>query len=108
VAAWRRLEGLRAEHRAETAGYDAILMPTTGNLPPVVDRLLADPAHFTEENLLTLRNTRVANLMDLCALTLPTGIPSCGLSVMAPAGAEARLLRLGRAIERALGQQPAG
>jgi aspartyl-tRNA(Asn)/glutamyl-tRNA(Gln) amidotransferase subunit A len=40
--------------------------------------------------------------MGLCALTLPTGEPSCGISLMAPAGQEERLLRLGAAAERAL------
>ena len=55
------------------------------NLPPNVERLLADPAYFAAENLLTLRNTRIANMLGLCALTLPTGIPSCGLMAMAAA-----------------------
>jgi aspartyl-tRNA(Asn)/glutamyl-tRNA(Gln) amidotransferase subunit A len=58
------------------------------------------------KNLLTLRNTRIGNMMGLCALTLPTGIPSCGLAAMAAPFSEARLLRLGRAIELALGQRP--
>lgn len=102
VAAWRRLGELRAAYRADTAGYDAVLLPTAPNLPPTVERLLADPAHYAEENLLTLRNTRLGNLMDACALTLPTGTPGCGLSAMAPPGAEARLLRLGRAMEQVL------
>ena len=61
-------------------------MPTTPNLPPNVDRLLSEPDYFAAENLLALRNTRVANLLGLCALTLPTGTPSCGLMLMAAAG----------------------
>jgi len=51
---------------------------------------------------LTLRNTRVGNLMGLCGLSLPTGTPSCGLMMLAPPMAEARLLRLGAAAEAAL------
>jgi aspartyl-tRNA(Asn)/glutamyl-tRNA(Gln) amidotransferase subunit A len=54
------------------------------------------------ENLLALRNTRIANLMGLCALSLPTSQPSCGISLMGAAGEDARLLRLGAAAERAL------
>ena len=77
-------------------------MPTVANLPPNVARLLADPEFFAAENLLALRNTRVANLMGLCALTLPTGAPSCGLMAMAGPGQEARLLRVGAALERSL------
>ena len=49
------------------------------------------------------QNTRLANLLGLCALTLPTQTPSCGLMLMAAPRAEARLLRLGASAERALG-----
>jgi aspartyl-tRNA(Asn)/glutamyl-tRNA(Gln) amidotransferase subunit A len=102
VRAWGRLDGLRDRWRAETAGWDAVLTPTTPNLPPNVAAALADPAYFAAENLLALRNTRIANLMGLCALTLPTGAPACGLMAAMPAGAEARLLRLAAAMESAL------
>jgi aspartyl-tRNA(Asn)/glutamyl-tRNA(Gln) amidotransferase subunit A len=54
------------------------------------------------ENLLALRNTRIGNLLGLPVLTLPTSQPSCGISLMAGAGQEARLLRLGTAVEQAL------
>jgi aspartyl-tRNA(Asn)/glutamyl-tRNA(Gln) amidotransferase subunit A len=103
IRAWTRLEALRRDWEAATAPYDAVLMPTAANLPPNTERLLADPDHFAVENLLTLRNTRIGNLFGLCALTLPTESPSCGLMLLAAAGAEARLLRLGAAAERALG-----
>ncbi len=103
IAAWMRLDSLRRTYLAETSGYDAVLLPTAPILPPNAQRLLTEPAFFTSENLLALRNTRIGNLMGLCALTLPTGIPSTGLSVMAPPMQEARLLRLGAAVERALG-----
>jgi aspartyl-tRNA(Asn)/glutamyl-tRNA(Gln) amidotransferase subunit A len=102
IAAWTRLERLRATYLAQTAGYDAVLLPTAPILPPQAQRLLDDPAYFATENLLALRNTRIGNLMGVCALTLPTGIPSVGISLMAPAGHDARLLRLGAAAERAL------
>jgi aspartyl-tRNA(Asn)/glutamyl-tRNA(Gln) amidotransferase subunit A len=102
VTLWRRLRTLRAAYRRATAGYDAVLLPTAANMPPDVARLLSDDSYFVTENLLTLRNTRVGNLMDCCALTLPTGLPSTGIMLLAPAGADARLLRLGRAAEAAL------
>ncbi len=103
VAGWRRLEVLRARWAEAVAGYDAILTPTSPILPPDTARLLADSAYYVTENLLTLRNTRIGNLMDACALTLPTGEPSCGLQLLAPPMAEERLLRLGAAAEAALG-----
>ena len=102
VAAWRRLDELRAIWASKTAGYDAVLLPTAPILPPDAARLLADMNYFVAENLLALRNTRIGNLMNLCALTLPTNQPSCGISLMAAAGQETRLLRLGMAAERAL------
>lgn len=102
VAAWRALADMRADWAEATAAFDAVLLPTVPILPPNVAELLADPDFFAAENLLTLRNTRVANLMGLAALTLPTEAPACGLSALAPAGGEAKLLRVGAALERAL------
>jgi aspartyl-tRNA(Asn)/glutamyl-tRNA(Gln) amidotransferase subunit A len=103
VAAWRALDDCRATWLAATAAWDAVLMPTTPNLPPSLERLQAEPDHYVTENLLAMRNTFVASLLGLCALTLPTGTPSCGLMAMAAGHGEARLLRLGHAMERALG-----
>ena len=102
VAAWRRLHVLRALWARETAGFDAVLLPTVPNLPPDVDRLMQDPDFYVTENLITLRNTRVGNLMGLCGLTLPTGLPSCGLMMLGEAMGDERLLRLGAAAEAVL------
>jgi aspartyl-tRNA(Asn)/glutamyl-tRNA(Gln) amidotransferase subunit A len=102
VAAWRRLTAIRAIWTERTAGFDAVLVPTSPILPPDADRLMTDDAYYVTENLLALRNTRIGNLMGGCVLTLPTSQPSCGISLMAGPGQEARLLRLGSAAERAL------
>ncbi len=102
VAAWAALTQHRAEYLASVAGYDAVILPTAPNLPPNAARLMRDHAYFTTENLLTLRNTRIGNLLGLCALTLPAGRPSVGLSLMCPPMQEDRLLRLGAAVEAVL------
>lgn len=102
VAAWRRLETLRQQWLDRTARYDAVILPTSPILPPDANRLMTDADYYVTENLLALRNTRIGNLMGLCALTLPTSEPSCGISLMAAPMAEDRLLRLGMAAERAL------
>ncbi|NBC95144.1 MAG: amidase, partial [Deinococcus-Thermus bacterium] len=102
VAAWQRLAALRRDYAAATAGFDAVILPAVALTPPKQTEVEGDHALFTELNLLTLRNTRIGNLMGLAALTLPTGHPACGLMLMAPAGQEARLLRLGAALERHL------
>lgn len=102
VSGWRRLNGLRRVWADRTAGFDAVLLPTSPILPPDAHRLMTDDAYYVTENLLSLRNTRIGNMMGACALTLPTSQPSCGISLMAAAGDDARLLRLGSAAERAL------
>jgi aspartyl-tRNA(Asn)/glutamyl-tRNA(Gln) amidotransferase subunit A len=102
VAGWRRLEVLRQRWSAATAGYDAVILPTSPILPPDAARLMQDHDYYVTENLLALRNTRIGNLFGLAVLTLPTAQPSCGISFMTPGFTEARLLRLGMAAERAL------
>lgn len=102
IAAWQRLTAIRAEYQAAVAGFDAVLLPTSAILPPNAARLLADDAYYATENLLALRNTRIGNVLDQCVVTLPTGQPSCGISIMMPAGSEGRLLRLSLAVEGVL------
>lgn len=102
VAAWRRLEAIRRLWDARVGEFDAVLLPSSPILPPDANRLMTDDDYYVSENLLALRNTRIGNMLGLCALTLPTSQPSCGISLMAGAGQEARLLRLGAAAERAL------
>lgn len=99
IAAWNRLTQLRARFIAQIAEYDAVILPTAPNMPPNAERLQADDAYYTTENLLTLRNTRIGNMLGLCALTVPTRTPSAGISFMAGPMEEDRLLRLGAAAE---------
>jgi len=103
VAACQRLDGLRTEWAARVAGFDAVIMPTAPILPPDAKRLMEDDAYYMTENLLALRNTRVGNLMGLSAVTLPTGVPSCGIMFCGTPFGEERLLRIAQAAETALG-----
>ena len=103
VAAWQSLEKLRQAYQSATLGYDAILCPTSPITPPNAARLMTDENYYVTENLLSLRNTRVGNLLGLCAITLPTGVPSCGLMMLAGPNKEKWLLRLALAVERVLG-----
>lgn len=102
VAAWRRLEVLRQDWHARVAGYDAVILPTAPILAPDRERLLRDDDYYVTENLLALRNTRVANLMGLSAVTLPTGRPGCGIMLCGKPFGEERLLRVASAVEDAL------
>lgn len=102
VAALRQMRAIRRDWVAATRGFDAVLCPTAPILPPNAKRLMEDAEYYVTENLLALRNTRVGNLMGLCVLTLPTGVPSCGISFMGQPFEEERLLRLGLSAEAAL------
>ncbi|WP_417599267.1 amidase [Pararhodobacter oceanensis] len=102
VAAWHQLDAMRRDYLSATAGYDAVLIPSAANLPPKIDDLLANETYFAAENLKALRNSRIGNLMGLCALTLPSGTPMTGVMMMAAPMAETQLLRLGAAAEQAL------
>ena len=84
-----------------------MILPTAPILPPDANRLMTDDHYYVTENLLALRNTRIGNLLGLCALTLPTGQPSCGISLMAAPGQEERLLRLGAGGRTGTGLQKA-
>lgn len=102
IRAWNRMIAAREAWAKATAGFDAVLCPTAPILPPNVAKLLEGGDYYVTENLLALRNTRVGNVMGTCTLTLTTGVPSCGISLMCPPNDEDRLLRLGAGAEKAL------
>jgi aspartyl-tRNA(Asn)/glutamyl-tRNA(Gln) amidotransferase subunit A len=102
AAARREYARLSESIRRRMDEHGLLVMPTTAILPPETQRLLDDKDFYTERNQMALRNTRLANLLGLCSLTLPTDTPMCGLMLFAPPNAEARLLRIGSAIEAAL------
>ena len=87
-------------------GVDIVAMPTLPNTPPRLDEI-ADPAAFSDASVLALRNTSIANLLDMCAITLPVALDDAGMPVglqlLAPLGADMRLLSAALAVERTLG-----
>ena len=101
-AAWAKLEAVRQAWDTAVAPYDAVLAPTAPILPPNLERLNSDSDYYKTENLMALRNTRVGNLMGICALTLPTGVPSGGRMLLGLRDGDEALLRLGAAAEEAL------
>jgi len=106
ITALIELKERRQGYCRATQGYDGVLLPTCPIMPPPIDRLLSDPDYYTERNLHALRNTRIANLMDIPALTLPTGTPSTGLMLLGRNREELTLLGIGAALERLLGVTP--
>jgi aspartyl-tRNA(Asn)/glutamyl-tRNA(Gln) amidotransferase subunit A len=102
VAGWVKLEAARAAYDSATAGYDAVIGPSSAILPPNLERLNTEEDYYITENLLSLRNTRVGNMLGLCGLTLPTGTPSCGIMFLCAPDLEEHLLRIGAAAEAAM------
>ena len=102
ISATEELADIRAQFSAAHRRFDAILIPTSPILPPNAERLASDDAYYVSRNLLALRNTRVANLMGLCATTLPTGVPATGIMINKLPNEDRALLRLSKAAEDAL------
>lgn len=102
ITLWQELQEIRVAYAAATAGFDAVVSPGSPIMPPNAARLEADEGYYLSENLLALRNTRVANLMGLASISLPTGTPSVGILLNCAAGSDERLLRIGAAAEAAL------
>jgi len=105
------LEGIRfreaLQHQAAAAmtDIDALIVPTTPIVAPPVDDCDDQGEAYWRVNGLCLRNTAAANLLGLCAISLPCGFTEEGLPVglmlVGRPWDEARLLRLARAYETA-------
>jgi aspartyl-tRNA(Asn)/glutamyl-tRNA(Gln) amidotransferase subunit A len=52
-------------------GYDAILMPTVPILPPKINEVQNNEQLYDKYNMLTLRNTRIGNVLPMCSISLP-------------------------------------
>ena len=102
IHAWREVRRHRAAWAEAVAGFDAVVCPTVPILPPKVEEVSGGGDAYVRRNLQSLRNTRIFNLLGGAGLTVPTGVPSCGILLSGPPMSEGRLLRLGAAAERAL------
>lgn len=89
---------------ARTAPFDAVICPTVPLAPPPI-AAVAEEAEYNRINLLLLRNTTIANILDRCAISLPCHLPGeapAGLMLMGEAMGDAQLLALSAAIEKLL------
>lgn len=90
-------------------GADAILLPTAPTPAFAIGAKTADPLTMYLEDVYTVG----VNLAGLPAMSVPAGFAEeagrllpVGVQVVAPAFREARMLRIGAAIERAIGKSP--
>ena len=95
---------LGADQRLDAV--DVIASPTLCLTPPLMSEV-ADPESHLQVNRRIVRNTVAVNYLGLCAITMPVGRDRAGMPVglqlIAPAGAEEKLLALTHAAERLLG-----
>jgi aspartyl-tRNA(Asn)/glutamyl-tRNA(Gln) amidotransferase subunit A len=83
--------------------YDFLVLPTTPIVAPT-HAAVATPEGFAKHNRLLLRNTAIANFLDLCAISLPAPDPGplpCGIMLFGRSGADHALLRTALAVEAA-------
>jgi aspartyl-tRNA(Asn)/glutamyl-tRNA(Gln) amidotransferase subunit A len=86
------------------AFYDALVMPTTANIPPRIADL-ADDKEFTRANLRALRNCTLINMIDGCAISLPAhreGEVPVGLMLASSGGSDRRIFELAAGMEAAI------
>jgi aspartyl-tRNA(Asn)/glutamyl-tRNA(Gln) amidotransferase subunit A len=91
-----------AKAAEQFARYDAIILPTTAVVAPVIDELAKDDELFARVNLQVLRNTTVFNLLDCCGLSLPipdAGPLPVGFMMMGARDSDANVLAAGAAVE---------
>jgi aspartyl-tRNA(Asn)/glutamyl-tRNA(Gln) amidotransferase subunit A len=84
------------------ADFDAVLLPTTPIIAPLLQDLESDEAYL-RTNQQTLRNTSVANFLDRCAISVPcheTGTAPVGFMLMGAHGSDRRLLALAATVEK--------
>lgn len=93
-----------ARTEARIAPYDALVLPTTANTPPVIADLADDQA-FATQNMRALRNCSLINTLDGCAISLPAHRESeapVGLMLAAAGGADRRIFELAAGMEDAI------
>ena len=93
----RRRAAMKVQFAAAMEGIDALLTPTT--------ECAAIPVSEVDEAYAPSRFTRFGNLLDLCALSLPSGFTAGGLPLSLQIACrgydEAMALRVGQAFQRA-------
>jgi aspartyl-tRNA(Asn)/glutamyl-tRNA(Gln) amidotransferase subunit A len=82
--------------------YDALIMPTVPLVAPSLASLEA-AERFRDVNLLVLRNTTIANVLDRCAISIPChrgGDAPVGVMLVGEHGADRRLFAIAAAVEQ--------
>ena len=94
--------GLANRVKSNLSHIDALITPTTPNLPIPLSSL-SDAEAIVAWQAVTARNVRFANLFNFAAISIPLPGPyPVGLQLMAPSGSESRLAGIAVAVQQAL------
>ncbi|WP_136617935.1 MULTISPECIES: amidase family protein [Mesorhizobium] len=91
--------------RETLSRWDAIILPTTAIVAPLFTEV-TDDSGYRRLNMRLMRNSRIANILDLCAVSIPqmSSDPSIGLGLLVacPAGMDEAVLDIADTIMTAL------
>ena len=100
------MEVIKEKYKSRMDGCNAVIMPTVSIVPPVIAKLEADSDLYARQNFLSLRNTRLANLLGLCSISIPAGLTTSrfpvGLMLVSEPFSEPDLLRTAAAVEKCI------
>jgi aspartyl-tRNA(Asn)/glutamyl-tRNA(Gln) amidotransferase subunit A len=101
-----RLREISMSVHRQLAGISVLASPTVPITAPKLSDV-ADVKSYSAANGKALRNTCIANIASLCAITMPVGVDGfgipVGLQLMAPGNEEEQLLSVALAAEHCLG-----
>ena len=102
----RAMARLNRSAEERLAEIDVLVLPTSPLSPPRLD-VPTSIEDGLRDSRRSSRLTCPVSILGLCALTMPVGLDAAnlpvGLQLVAPGGAEEKLLRVGAALERAWG-----
>ncbi len=106
LKALRRISKLAGEANEKMHHIDAIVAPTIPVIPPTVEQVEDSTSYKRYLGQMT-QNTHPANLLEMCAITMPVGLDGIGMPVglqfISRERCEERLLALAFACEKVLG-----
>ena len=103
------LDALRLEADRQMSGFDAVLTPTLPIVPPTLAQL-EDDAEYFAFNSLIIRNTAIANHLDLPAIAMPMGLVTearlpASLQVIGRRDADEAMIGIAAALEAIANQE---
>ena len=85
----------------KTKKYDVLMFPTLSMHPPAMETL-KKPVDYNVANIKVLNNTRIANIINMCAISIPIILKRhnwLSLSILARSGEEKKLLSIAEKCE---------